>query len=312
MPKEAKLKLISKVAQLYYIENYMQKEIAEKLSISRVAVSRMLTKAKSMKLVEIKINALNDTFQDLELKIEKKYKLKECVVVSTFENKKNIFIEISKYLSEILDRIVQDNDFIGVSWGYSLGIISEHIEINEKRNINVIPIIGGLGVIEEGINSNVIAKNFAQGFGGICYIINSPAVLENVQAKRVMENDENSKIIFELSKKLNLAIVGASDLGLESSLYKFSNYKKEDFDYLTKIGVTGVVNLSSIDKDGNVLSNEVDDRTMALSFDKLKNVKNVILIAAGLTKKEVIKAALKSKIITIFMTDETTAKSILA
>jgi len=305
-----KLKLISKVAQLYYLENYMQKDIAKKMSISRVAVSRILSKAKKLKLVEIKINNLKDSFQDLEFVIEKKFKLKECVVASSFENEKNTFIELAKYLSETLDRIVKPQDYIGVSWGYSLGIISENIEIRQKSNIKVVPIIGSLGVIEEGINSNVIAKNFALGFGGVSYLINSPAVLESIEAKSVMENEENNKRIFELSKNLDVAIVGASDLGPQSSLHKFSNYKSEDFKYLTKLGVEGVVNLSSIDKNGNVLPNVVDKRTIALSFDKLRKVKNVILIAVGERKKKVIEAALKSGIVSILMTDEITARSI--
>jgi deoxyribonucleoside regulator len=68
-----KLKLISKVSQLYYLENYMQKDIAKKMSISRVAVSRILSKAKKLKLVEIKVNNLKDSFQNLELEIEKKF-----------------------------------------------------------------------------------------------------------------------------------------------------------------------------------------------------------------------------------------------
>lgn len=310
MNDSVKLKLISKVSQLYYLENYMQKDIAKKMSISRVAVSRILSKAKKLKLVEIKINNLKDSFQDLELAIEKKFKLKECIIVSSFENEKNTFIELSKYLSETLDRIVKPGDYIGVSWGYSLGIISENIEIRQKSNIKVVPIIGSLGVIEEGINSNVIAKNFAQGFGGVSYLINSPAVLESIEAKSVMENEENNKRIFELSKNINVAIVGASDLGPQSSLHKFSNYKSEDFKYLTKLGVEGVVNLSSIDKNGNVLPNIVDKRTIALSFDKLRKVKNVILIAVGERKNEVIKAALKSGIVNILMTDEITARSI--
>lgn len=310
MTDKAKLKLISKIAQLYYIENYMQKDIAKKLSISRVTISRILTKAKKLKLVEIKINSLKETFQDLELKIEKKYNLKECIVVSSFEKERNTFIEIAKYLSETLDRVVQPGDLIGVSWGYSLGIISEHLDIKEKKNIRVIPIIGSLGVINEGINSNTIAENFADGFGGISYLINSPAVFENIEAKRVMECDENCKKIFEVSKNLDIAIVGASDIGPKSSLYKFSNYTKEDFEYLSKIGVIGVVNLSSIDANGNIVPNKVDERTLALSFKKLEKVKNVILVAVGVRKKEVLKAALKSGIIKIFMTDENTAKAI--
>jgi len=311
MTNEAKLKLVYKVAQLYYVENYMQKDIAEKLNINKVAISRMLAKAKKLKIVDIKIKSLSETFQDLELEIEKKYNLKECIVVSSFEKTKNTFIEIAKYLSEILNRIVKNNSSIGVSWGYSLGVISEHLDLEKKNNIKVIPIIGSLGVIEEGINSNIIARNLSEGFGGISYLINSPAVLENSQLKKAIEKDPNIKQIFELSKNLDVAIVGATNFDSGSSLYKFSSYNKKDFDYLTKMGVVGVVNLSSINNKGEIVHNDVDDRTIALPFDKLKNVDNVILVSVGIHKKDVIKAALKSGIIKIFMTDELTAKSVL-
>ncbi len=312
MVNKAKLKLISKIAQLYYIENYMQRDIAEKLSISRVDVSRMITKAKKLGMVSIKINSSDNVYGDMEMKLENQYNLKECVIVSTFEKETNTFAEMAKYLSEILDRIVIGGFQIGVSFGYSLGIISQYIELKKKENINVIPIIGSLGVIEEGINSNVIAKNFANGFGGISYIINSPAVLESIEAKKVMENDESNKKLFEVSRDLDIAIVGATDLGPQSSLYKFSNYKKEDFDYLSKLGVVGVVNLSSIDKEGNRIHNVVDERTIALPFERLRKISTVILIAVGKRKKEIIKAALRSGVIKIFMTDEDTAKSIIS
>ncbi len=312
MINKAKLKLLAKIAQLYYIENYMQRDIAEKLSIGRVDVSRMLTKAKKLGMVSIKINSADNVFGDTEIELENKYKLKECIIVSTFEKETNTFAEMSKYLSEILDRIVIDGSCIGVSFGYSLGIISQYIELKKKEKVSVIPIIGSLGVIEEGINSNVIAKNFADAFGGISYIINSPAVLESIEAKKVMENDESNKKLFEVSKNLDLAIVGATDLGPQSSLYKFSNYKKEDFDYLSKLGVIGVVNLSSIGREGNTISNVVDERTIALPFEKLRNINTVILIAVGKRKKEIIKAALRSGVVQIFMTDEVTAKSIIS
>ncbi|MCL6087146.1 MAG: hypothetical protein M1475_01925 [Actinobacteria bacterium] len=311
MDNFAKAKLLSKVARLYYIENYLQKDIAKKLSLSRVAVSRLLSKAKAQKIVEIKINKLKGDYQDLELEIEKKFKINECVVVPSYENDLNIFKEIADSLSNILDRMVVNGNYIGVSWGTSLGVISEYLSVEKKENIKVIPIIGGLGGIDKGINSNTIAKNFADSFGGISYVINCPAVVESVENKKLLENDTNINQIFKLSEKINIAVVGASDLGSESSLYKFSNYLKKDFDYLTKLGVVGVVNLGSIDKNGNHVPNVIDERTIALSIDKLKNIKNVILIAISRRKKDVIKAALKSKMIKVFLTDEETAKVIL-
>ncbi|MCL6087487.1 MAG: hypothetical protein M1475_03665 [Actinobacteria bacterium] len=311
MNNSANTKLLYKVARLYYIENYLQKDIAKKLSLSRVAVSRLLSKARAQKIVEIKINKIDGDYQDLELEIEKNFKINECVVVPNYDNDINIFKEIADLLSSILDRIVANGDYIGVSWGTSLGVISEHLNVEKKENIKVIPIIGGLGGIDKGINSNTIAKNFADSFGGISYVINCPAVLESVENKKLLENDVNTNQIFKLSEKIDIAIVGASDLGPESSLYKFSNYSQKDFDYLTGLGVVGVVNLGSIDKNGNHVPNIIDERTIALPIDKLKKIKNVILIAIGMRKKDVIKAALKSKLIKVFLTDEKTAEAIL-
>jgi len=311
MDNFAKTKLLSKVARLYYIENLLQKDIAKKLCISRVAVSRLLSKAKVQKIVEIKINKPDGNYQDMELKIEEKFKINECVVVPSYDNDLNIFKEMADLLSNILDRMVVNNDYIGVSWGTSLGVISEYLTVEKKENIKVIPIIGGLGDIDKGINSNSIAKNFAGSFGGISYVINCPAVLESVENKKLLENDSNINQIFKLSEKINIAIVGASDLGTESSLYKFSYYSKKDFDYLTKLGAVGVVNLGSIDKNGNHVPNVIDERTIALSIDKLKKIKNVILIAISKRKKDVIKAVLKSRMIKVFLTDEETAKAIL-
>jgi len=311
MDNFAKTKLLSKVARLYYIENYLQKDIARKLSLSRVAVSRLLSKAKAQKIVEIKINKFKGAYQDRELEIEEKFKINECVIVSSYDDSLNIFKEIADSLSDILDRMVINGDYIGVSWGTSLGVISEYLTVEKKENIRVIPIIGGLGGIDKGINSNTIAKNFADSFGGISYVINCPAVLESAENKKLLENDSNVNQIFKLSEKINIAIVGATDLGTESSLYKFSYYSKKDVDYLTKLGVVGVVNLGSIDINGNHISNAVDERTIALSVDKLKNIKNVILIAVSKRKKDVIKAVLKSKMISVFLTDEETAKAVL-
>jgi DNA-binding transcriptional regulator LsrR (DeoR family) len=307
----AKRKLLAKVARLYYIEGYLQKDIAKKLSLSRVAVSRLLTKAKSQKIVEIKINYSDNDFQDLELAIEKKFKINECIVVPNSDNELFIFKSIAESLSNVLDRMVLNGDYIGVSWGTSLGTISEYLTVEKKEDIKVLPIIGGLGGIDKGINSNTIAKNFAESLGGISYVINCPAVLESAQNKKLLENDSNINEIFELSKKINIAILAASDIGEESSLYKFNYYSREDFDYLKSLGVVGVVNLGFIDINGNPVKNIFDDRSIALSLDKLRSIKNVILVATGNRKKDVTRAVLKSKIVSVFLTDEITAQLIL-
>ena len=49
-------KLMVRAAQLYYLYENNQKEISQKLGISRAQVSRLLTAAREEGIVEIKIN----------------------------------------------------------------------------------------------------------------------------------------------------------------------------------------------------------------------------------------------------------------
>jgi DNA-binding transcriptional regulator LsrR (DeoR family) len=81
-----RIKFIQKIARLYYLEDMNQDEIADKFNIHRVQVSRYLQKAKKLNIVEIKVNVMKEGHQDLEREIEKKFGVKECIVVPSHEN----------------------------------------------------------------------------------------------------------------------------------------------------------------------------------------------------------------------------------
>ncbi|MCJ7666189.1 MAG: winged helix-turn-helix transcriptional regulator, partial [Actinobacteria bacterium] len=69
--------IIFKVLKYYYTDGLSQVEIAAKLDISRVAVSRYISRAKRDGLVELKIKYPNnfafERNEELEKKIKKQY-----------------------------------------------------------------------------------------------------------------------------------------------------------------------------------------------------------------------------------------------
>ena len=112
--------LLSKIARLYYLEDMNQNEIAEKFDINRVKVSRFLKKAREKKVVEIKINYPRESYHEIERIIERKYDLKECIVVPAYDSSQNTLKEMAAALSGILDRILDNNDYLGVNWGLTM------------------------------------------------------------------------------------------------------------------------------------------------------------------------------------------------
>lgn len=303
--------LLSKIARLYYLEDMNQNEIAEKFDINRVKVSRFLKKAREKKVVEIKINYPRESHHEIERKIEKKYDLKECIVVPAYDSTQDTLKEMASALSSVLDRILDNNDYLGVNWGLTLKGITDYLQPKRKIKINVVPIVGGLGKIETGIHTNSIAKNFADIFGGTGYVINTPAILDTKEIKLALLEDSNTKEILELTKKLGVAIFSYSDIGQESSYSKYGLIRNEELNYLKKLDIVGDVNLDFLNDRGEHVPNKINDRVIALSISEIKKIKNVIGIAYGERKVPVTLAVLKGNIVNILIIDKKIADSII-
>jgi deoxyribonucleoside regulator len=304
-------RFLAKIASLYYLEGLTQQNIADKLNISRTKVSRNLNRARSEGITEIKINYPTKDFSNLEYQIEKKYKIKECIITSTLESNEATIEAMSGSFNNILSRILKDGSYIGIGWGRSLGEISKYINVMEKSDIKVVPMIGGLGKTGTGVHTNSVAKNIADRMNGISYMIHSPAVLDNREAKEIVEKDSNVSEIMEMSLKIDTAIIGMSDLGTDSTLIKTGSFLAEDFKYLESLDIVGDVNLIFIDENGNHVPNKIDERIVRVPLDGLKDIDHVIGVAFGRRKLKILLGALRGQIINILFTDEETAIEII-
>ena len=304
-------KFLSKIARLYYLEGLTQQKIAGRLNISRTKVSRYLDEARKDKVVEIKINLPKEDYSRLEYEIEKRFKIKECIIVPASGNKEEILKMMAGPLNNLFERILADGSYLGIGWGSSLKGISDYINVSGKSDIKVVPIIGGLGKIGTGVHTNSVAKNIADRLGSISYMIHSPAILDSKEVREIVENDSNTREIIKLSEKIDTALVGLGNIGSDSTLIKTGCFSLEEFKYLDSLGVVGDVNLIFIDENGKHVPNKIDERIVRISPDRLKKVKNVIGVAFGRRKLKVILGALRGGLINILFTDRETAENII-
>ena len=293
-----------------------QLEIASKLNITRVAVSRFVSKAKKEGLIEFKINYpanfTIDRYEKLENEFIKLFNLKECIIVPSQSNPKETLKELSDQLVQLFQRIVSDNTFIGVGWGTTLETIANYMEIKEKKNVKVVPLVGGYGKLFDDTHSNNIARIIAGKFNGTSYIVNIPASFDTREIKESIQRDSTAIEVFKLAKRVEVAVLCMSDLSKESTLYKTGQLNQEDLDYLSGLGVIGDINYIFVDKDGNFIPNEISERlTNIFPIELMKSVKNVIGVAIGVRKAEILRAVLKGGLINILITDIDAANKIM-
>ncbi|RKX73290.1 MAG: hypothetical protein DRP60_12155, partial [Spirochaetes bacterium] len=100
--------LIYKIASLYYEDNQTQQEIANRLGISRIKVSRLLQQARTSGIVEISLKKQNGNFTDLENRIASQWQLKEVILSSSESmDKDEILSQLGKAASEYAQRVIK-------------------------------------------------------------------------------------------------------------------------------------------------------------------------------------------------------------
>jgi DNA-binding transcriptional regulator LsrR (DeoR family) len=302
---------LSKVAQLYYIEKISQHLIAKHMSVSVASVSRALDKARKMGIVQFTIQADPDDFSQTEVAVEQAFGLNECLLVPSFERVEHVYVAMGRVLAEVLSRVLHPGEILGLSWGETLKAIGESMPALPIGGVDVVPIIGALGTIDTGIYPGSLARAFAEKVGGTPYLVNTPAIVSSEAVRRSLMSDSGFQQILEMWRRLNVVILGAGDLGQDSSMYRANIFGAAELDSMQAAGGFAACNFHILDRAGRPVPSEVADRVVKISLSDLQRVERRILVATGQTKVDAIRAVLKSKLANALITDVESAQALL-
>jgi DNA-binding transcriptional regulator LsrR (DeoR family) len=302
---------LSKVAQLYYIEEISQHQIANRMNVSVASISRALDKARRLGIVRITIHADPDDYSPLEIALEQAFGLNECLLVPSFEQVEHVYAAMARALAEILGRVLRPGDTLGLSWGETLKAMGEKMPALPIGNVDVIPITGALGTIDTGIYPSSLARAFAAKIGGTPYLINTPAIVGSEAVRRSLMSDSSFQQIRELWRRLNVVLLGAGGVGRDSSMYRAKVFTAAELDAMQSAGGFAACNFYLFDEDGQPVRAEVADRVLKLPLNELKRVEHRILVAAGRNKASALRAVLRSKLVSTLITDVESARALL-
>ena len=302
---------LAKIAHLYYIENLGQREIAERMNISIASVSRAIAKARDLKIVTIAIQGGENDFSELEIEMEQTFSLRECLLVPRFDSIELTYRKMAVAASDLFSRVLKPGNTVGVSWGETMKAIGENLPRGAANGVDVVPIIGAMGRIETGIYPNSIARTFAEKLGGNAYLVNTPALVDSSKVRSSLMEDSNFRQVRDLWERLDMAVLGVSGLGTDSSVYRGGIFTEEELARMTQDGSACASNFILFDEEGRVVHTEISDRLVCLPLERLKKVRNVVLTAAGPSKTEPLRAMLHSGICSCLITDAECAREML-
>ena len=152
---------------------------------------------------------------------------------------------------------------------------------------------------------------------------NSPAItvpLPNIspfrsylilRKSRNVYRDRHIKRVLELGRNANIAIFSVGTVRDTALFFRLGYADSQEKNYL-KTHAVGDICSRFFDKDGNISSQELNDRTVGIDLDDLRHKEYSILLSGGDGKIASIRAALKGGYANVLITDQFTAKKLLA
>jgi DNA-binding transcriptional regulator LsrR (DeoR family) len=309
---EDRKKLLYKLAKAYYLDNLTQAEIGKRFGISRIKVSRLLQQARDQQIVQISIVPQEETNAELERTIEIHYGLDEAIIFtpSVYDNP-SLVQELGPHAADCLLRCLQGQEILSLSWGTTILAVIEALSVQNWPEMTVIQMLGGLGHPDAETYGADLLRRIAQTFGARPRLLPSPGVVRSKVIRDALYEDVQIADTLALAAKAEIALVGIGRPTPGSVVMQAGILTDEELAELHARGAVGDIALRFFDAEGRAVEHELNDRIIGLELEQIRKIPRVIGVAAGIEKFEVIRGALRGKLIDVLVTDDQVATRLL-
>jgi DNA-binding transcriptional regulator LsrR (DeoR family) len=310
------LRLVTKVARLYYTHGLRQTDIAERLQISQSRVSRLLSQAEEANIVRIVVAIPPHVHGDLEETIESLYGLSEVHVIDTVSSEgPALGRDLAYGMASILHDSAPEASTIGfTSWSSTQRQMVSALQPLRSNTRYVVETLGDLGPPSLQHEAAGSTQQFAMLTGGEPVFLRTPGVVPSPSIREaLLSQDLYARRALEMLNDLDLALVGIGTCEITPPLRSGENYfTDEQLKEVKRLGAVGQVCLRFLDADGALIPNELDDLVIGITTDQLRSAGRRWAVAGGPQKYAAIRAALRGRWVDTLVTDTGTAEYLVS
>ncbi len=210
-----------------------------------------------------------------------------------------------------MQRRVLPNDIIGVAWSSTVLQCALHLPRLDARQVTVVQLNGSESRNSYSTSSERIVEQIAQAFDGTTDNLAVPMVVDHARIKKSLLSDSRIAASLELAGRSQLALYGVGVVSAGSSLYKAGYLDDELLERLHAAGAVGEILGRFYNAQGMICLDEINQRTIAVDLETLKNKRISVAVAAGHHKVEAILGMIAGGYCNVLITCKDTAKLLL-
>jgi deoxyribonucleoside regulator len=299
-------RLRARAVWLYHVEGSTQNDIATQLGINRVMVVRLLADARRRNEVRVTISAPLAELVELERELESRYGIARVIIAPFSDPNEDPVKVIAAAAGSFISGLMKSGMMVGVGWGRTLYNTLPFISGATLEDFRVVSLLGGIAAARR-FNPAEFAWQFAELFQGEGFLIPAPAVVDSPGTKHALLERCGLAAIFEMAEKLDVALLSVGGISTLTTSYRTGYISEADRRSLIEAGAVGDVLYNFIDKKGDLVKHDVNDRVMSVNLARLCRTPERVLISGGKDKMIALRAAINTFAPTTLITDEQTA-----
>jgi len=314
MSRLDEMRLMAKVARMYYDQGIRQQQITERLNIHQSKVSRMLKRARESNLVRISVATPPGFFPELEDALESRFRLKDAIVIDSDGDEERIVRDLGAAAAFYLETTIKPGTVVGISsWSRSLFAMVDALHPGEcGKGGKVVQILGGVGKASTHFQATALAQRLASLLGASAVLLQAPGVVGSPQAKSILIRDPAVEEAARLFGNVDVALVGIGSMQPSKLLASSGNiFSAKELDELQRQGAVGDICFQFIDGNGVPVASPLMQRVIGIDLATLKGASRVVGIAGGPNKDRAILASLRGRWINVLITDRHTAEQLI-
>lgn len=309
--KSAEDQMMVRSAWMYYEEELTQKEIADRLGVSRIKVNRLIKKAREKGIVQISIQGSYLDHIKIEQEIRNRFNLTDVIVTPEAKEGESLYRVLANAAGNLLSQRLTSGMVVGIGLGRTTSLIADFIKPIEALDCTFMPLTGG--VFDEDNNQDVhtVIHRLADRYKGKTKYIYAPIASTTEEIKGAILSDKRINESINLARECDMAIFSVGPFDPPGLLFEYGYLTDKDLKDLKKKGAAGDALGRFFDQNGQKISTEFDNRIIGLDLDDLRNIPTTVAVAGGQSKYQSILGILRGEIADVLVTDFQTANWLL-
>ena len=295
--------LATKAAWYYYMEDNTQAQIAEVMGVSRAKVIRLLEEARAQGIVQFSFRKNDSQRISAEQLLIDRFGLKDAFVVPTPLDSSAINQSIAQGAAHYVSDHLREDGYLNIGYGDTVSRMLGFLAKNREESLNVVSLTGGVSYYLPTVGTTAYSMHL--------FLTPSPLVVSSRQVRDALLDEKSLQDVSTMTEYADMSVVGIGAAVEGATVLRNGILNEGELTVLKMQGAVGDVLNHFMDKDGNLIQTEIEDRVISTDLDKLRQLKNVVGVAGGKDKVTAIKAVLNGGYLNVLITDSDTAAELL-